>query len=58
MRDLFDYMRSLNEGASLNLKVMPRHGPLSGIHERIQEYIDHRNHRERQILAFWVRAAK
>ena len=53
MRDLFDYMHSLERLRELpNLKVMcPGHGPLIwDPRERIQEYIDHRNQRERQIL--------
>lgn len=53
MGDLYNYMRSLERLVALpNLKVIcPGHGPL--VHdprERIQEYIDHRNQRERQIL--------
>jgi len=53
MRDLYTYMHSLDRLVSLpNLKVIcPGHGPL--VHdprERIQQYIDHRNQRERQIL--------
>jgi len=54
MRDLFDYMNSLERLAELpHLKVMcPGHGPLIwDPRERIQEYIDHRNQRERQIVA-------
>jgi ribonuclease/clavin/mitogillin len=51
--DLFDYRASLQRLLELpNLQVIcPGHGPL--IHnprERIQEYIDHRDKRERQIL--------
>jgi ribonuclease/clavin/mitogillin len=51
--DLFDYRGSLQHLLELpNLQVIcPGHGPL--IHnprERIQEYIDHRDMRERQIL--------
>ena len=53
VHDLFDYMASLHFLQDLpNLRVIcPGHGPL--IHnprERIQEYIDHRQMRERQIL--------
>jgi glyoxylase-like metal-dependent hydrolase (beta-lactamase superfamily II) len=52
--DLFEYRASLERLRDLpNLTVIcPGHGPL--IHnprERIQEYIDHRDARERQILA-------
>lgn len=54
VHDLFDYMASLRFLQELpNVTVIcPGHGPL--IHsprERIQEYIDHRENRERQILA-------
>jgi endoribonuclease LACTB2 len=53
VHDLFDYMASLRALLELpNLSVIcPGHGPL--IHEpraRIQEYIDHRERRERAIL--------
>jgi glyoxylase-like metal-dependent hydrolase (beta-lactamase superfamily II) len=53
VHDLGDYRRSLQMLSELpNLKVIcPGHGPL--IHdprERIQQYINHRNMRERQIL--------
>jgi ribonuclease/clavin/mitogillin len=54
VHDLFDYRASLQRLLELpNLQVIcPGHGPL--IHnprERIQEYIDHRDAREQQILA-------
>lgn len=54
VHDLFDYRASLERLRDLpNLTVIcPGHGPL--IHnprERIQEYIDHRDARERQIVA-------
>lgn len=53
VNDLFDYRASLQMLLDLpNLQVIcPGHGPL--IHnprERIQEYIDHRDNRERQIV--------
>lgn len=51
--DLYDYMRSLERLKGLpNLQVIcPGHGPLvTNPREWIQEYIDHRNMRERQIL--------
>ncbi len=53
MIDLFDYMQSLERLLNLpNLKVIcPGHGPL--VHdprERLQQYIDHRNQRDRQVL--------
>jgi len=50
--DLFDYMISLNRilGIKPNL-IYPGHGPVvkNGV-ERIQQYIDHRNKRNNQIL--------
>ncbi len=54
VHNLGDYRRSLQRLVELpNLKVIcPGHGPL--VHdprERLQQYVDHRNMRERQILA-------
>lgn len=53
IRDLYDYMRSLERLLALpNLQVIcPGHGPLvEDPRERIQEYINHRNQRDREIL--------
>jgi endoribonuclease LACTB2 len=53
INDLFDYMASLERLKGLpNLKVIcPGHGPLiDNPREYIDEYIQHRNERERQIL--------
>lgn len=50
--DLFDYMQSLHRLRDLGPKtIYPGHGPviLNGV-DKLQEYIDHRNLRERQIL--------
>lgn len=54
VHDLNDYLRSLRRLLALpNLRVIcPGHGPL--VHDprqRLQSYIDHREQRERQILA-------
>jgi len=52
--DLHTYMQSLT--MLLNMKpskIYPGHGPvIEDPVERIQQYIDHRNERERQILSF------
>lgn len=51
--DLYDYMRSLELILKLNPSVIyPGHGDIiDNPAEKIQFYIDHRNERERQILA-------
>ena len=53
VRDLDDYMASLRRLLGLpNLRIIcPGHGPIvDDPRERLQQYLDHRNERERQIL--------
>ncbi len=50
--DLFDYMNSLKRILDIKPNVIyPGHGPIvkNGV-EKIQQYIDHRNKRNNQIL--------
>lgn len=51
--DLGDYLASLRRLQALDIKrIYPAHGPvIEDAHAAIQEYIDHRLMRERQILA-------
>lgn len=52
--DLYDYMNSLNKVMQVKPNVIyPGHGPVvENGSARIQQYIDHRNKRNEQILAF------
>ncbi|VDK58245.1 unnamed protein product [Anisakis simplex] len=51
--DLFTYMQSLNKLLQMKpTRIYPGHGPvIENPVEKIQEYINHRNQREQQILA-------
>lgn len=58
--DLFDYMKSLEFILQLNPStIYPGHGSvIEDPMEKIQYYIDHRNERERQILAALVESGE